>query len=397
LIYVSSGTLDLLPGRLAAVSGATIDMGTVHLNGAIPWASTGVPGATDNLVSGCNVNSDLSVIEIRGGNACLSTFNLYARNFTTTNIGISLPNATIRFWNDGQNSLFTSTFGGGLICFRLIIDKGANTLTFGSTGQGINITSASVEYVSGIVTQGSGAIVNFNNCTLNLNGAIFNSQVTCTNTSTLTSLLEVSGTLITAGTTRFQGTAGFRANLLNIATNTILEAGVTYSVYGNFTMIGTAATRRDLRSSQQAVFVGTANGTTLTRSSGTVPTVGMTLGGNLNTVIPTGLANLLPNRPVINGGIDPNFTLDLSVTPTTGTVSLIAGNKAILILENNSTSTQNVAYVTCQDIDSSPGKTILAFGSVNDNPGVALPNIYRTLNWGELVAPNINEVNTFLL
>jgi hypothetical protein len=396
LIYVSSGTLNLTLGRLAAASGATINMGNVHLNGANPWASIGVPGASDVLVSGCNILTDLSVILIAGNNTCLSTFNLYARNFSTVNLGTSLPNTTVLLWSDGQNSLFTSTFGGALTCFRLLIQKGANTLTLGNAGQAINITSTSVEYISGIVTQGSGAIVNFNNCTLNLNGVIFNSQVTCTNTNTLTSLLEVSGTLITAGTTRFTGTVGFRTNVLNIATNTILEAGTTYTVYGNFTMLGTLAARRDLRSNSQAVFIGTANGTTLTRSSGAVPTVGMTLGGNLNTSIPTGLANLLPNRPVINGGTDPNFTLDLAVTPTTGNVTLIAGNKSILILENNATSSQNVAYVTCQDIDSSAGKTILAFGSVNDNAGVALPNIYRTLNWGELVAQSVSTADTFI-
>jgi hypothetical protein len=390
LIYVNSGTLSLLGASLQLSPTATVNMGNVHLNGANAW------GATEGWTSGCSVLSDMSFINVNPGVGCTSTFNLYARNLSITNVSITVPNATVILWNDGQNSLITSTIGVTMTFFRLLIQKGANTVTFGNASQGIVIQNALVDYVSGIVTQGIGASITFNNCTLNLNGAIFNQTVTCQNTTTLTSLLEVSGTLITAGTTRFQGTAGFRTNILNIATNTVLEAGITYSVYGNLTMIGTAAARRDLRSSQQAVFVGTASGTTLTRSSGAVPTVGMTLGGNLNTAIPTGLGNLLPNRPVINGGVNPNFTLDLSVTPTTGNVTLIAGNKAILILENNPTSSQNVAYVTCQDIDSSAGKTILALGSVNDNAGVALPNIYRTLNWGELIAPNTREVDAFV-
>jgi hypothetical protein len=60
-----------------------------------------------------------------------------------------------------------------------------------------------------------------------------------------------------------------------------------------------------------------------------------------------------------------------------------AGFKAIFTLQSG--ATQNVAYTTTQDIDSSQGQTILSFGSNGDDlsSNVAL---FRTLNWGPLVA-----------
>ena len=386
LNYISGVLASFLDLQITGVG--SINMGTSQVGGASPWRSLTTFGVL-------TINSELSCRDIipQGGTFTASAVQRinFSRNITGAPNTQNLVNIELNCLNGFDTGTANSIINGVSGINRFIINKSPNTLFVNNA---ITFTNINVDYVSGFINQT--ANVTFNNCTLNLNGAIFNGQVTCTNTNTLISLLEVSGTLITGTSCRFAGTAGFRTNVLNISNNTILEAGITYSVYGNLTMIGTLAARRDLRSSQQAVFVGTANGTTLTRSSGAVPTVGMTLGGNLNTAIPTGLANLLPNRPVINGGSDPNFTLNLAVTPTTGTVTLIAGNKAILILENNPTSSQNVAYVTCQDIDSSAGKTILAFGSVNDSAGVALPNIYRTLNWGELIAPSISEGNAFI-
>ena len=385
LNYISGVLASFLDLQITGVG--SINMGTSQVGGVSPWRSILVFGTL-------TINSELSFRDITpaGGTFTASTVQRinFSRNITGAPNTQNLVNIELNCLNGFDTGTANSIINGVSGINRFIINKSSNTLFVNNA---ITFTNINVDYVSGIINQT--ANVTFNNCTLNLNGAIFNGQVTCTNTNTLISLLEVSGTLITGTSCRFAGTAGFRTNVLNISNNTILEAGITYSVYGNLTMIGTAAARRDLRSSQQAVFVGTASGTTLTRSSGAVPTVGMTLGGNLNTAIPTGLGNLLPNRPVINGGVNPNFTLDLSVTPTTGNVTLIAGNKAILILENS--GTQNVVYVTCQDIDSSTGNTILAFGSVNDNAGVTLPNIYRTLNWGELVAPRFSNVDTFIL
>ena len=107
---------------------------------------------------------------------------------------------------------------------------------------------------------------------------------------------------------------------------------------------------------------------------------------------PAGFAALFPNRPVVNGGTDPNFTIDLNVTPSVGPISMRAGYKAVFILENNGVATQNVAYTTCQDIDSSLGQPILSFASNNDDQTTNV-SLYRTINWGSLDPPPVQGRN----
>jgi hypothetical protein len=71
-----------------------------------------------------------------------------------------------------------------------------------------------------------------------------------------------------------------------------------------------------------------------------------------------------------------------------------AGFKAIFTLTNG-TGTQNVAYVTTQDIDSNNGQTILSFGSNADTTSVNTA-LFRTLNWASLVAPSSSSYFTFV-
>jgi hypothetical protein len=164
-----------------------------------------------------------------------------------------------------------------------------------------------------------------------------------------------------------------------------LQSGRTYRIQNSLTLIGTLAQRITLATTETSTFVGTIIGNSLTLTSGMPPTIGMKV-SQTSGQIPTGLANLLPNRPTIIGGTSPNFTIDLNVSPSINpAISLRAGNPAFFILENG--ATQNVLYTTTQDIDSSGGQTIYSGQSFNDNPDVVSPNLFRTINWGTLEPP----------
>jgi hypothetical protein len=135
---------------------------------------------------------------------------------------------------------------------------------------------------------------------------------------------------------------------------------------------------------------------TLNYLSGVSPSIGMTV-SQAGGVSPVGLIGLLPNRPVITGGVSPTFTISPSATATIGTsLAMRAGYKAKFILTNNGTSSQNVTYVATQDIDSSDGVTILVSGSNGDDINNSTIALFRTLNWGPLVAPSGSVYYTFV-
>jgi hypothetical protein len=85
--------------------------------------------------------------------------------------------------------------------------------------------------------------------------------------------------------------------------------------------------------------------------------------------------------------------MDLNVTPSTGSITMRAGFKAKLTLQAG--ASQEVAFVTTQDIDSSAGQTIYAFLSNTDSAATNV-NLFRTLNWGPLVAPSGSSFYTWV-
>jgi len=230
-----------------------------------------------------------------------------------------------------------------------------------------------------------------------------NLTLNTTTTITINNSLTITDTLTIQANTIFAGTHGFTTNnltcttaastitLQNINANPLAE----YRITGLLTLIGTLASRITLQAAGFATFTGTINPVgQLNIATGTAPSIGMTISQAANTS-PAGLIGLLPNRPVITGGSNPTFTISPSATQTLGSTSMRAGFKAKFILENNGVATQNVAYVTTQDIDSSDGQTILAFGSNNDDVSSNV-SLYRTLNWGPLIAPNGSAAYTFV-
>ena len=323
---------------------------TFFVGGNLNLSSTGINGT--------------ATIELTGSTNCSITAGVLQNNLTinkTTGTTITLPTA--------------------------------GTITWGANGR-------TLQYTSGTIVVSTSTLSIPNNLSVTINGMTLNNLTLGTSTTiTQNSLNTIQGVLTCNGTTTFQGTRGFTTATFNAQTggsvltfsNINANPLSEYRITSNLTIIGTALSRITLQSAGSATFTGTANGTTLTRSSGVAPSIGMVVSQATGTA-PTGFASLFPNRPVINGGTDPNFTLNLSVTPSTGSISMRAGYKAVFILENNGVATQNVAYTTTQDIDSSLGQPILSFASNNDDQTTNV-SLYRTINWGSLDPPPVQGRN----
>lgn len=345
------------------------------------------------------LNSDMYVTGGLGNGTTNSFINGTGRLYIGGNITPTQPiggTAIIEMYGATNANL-----AGGTLINSLIINKATSGTTVTLTGNLI-WGGASKELV---LTTGTFLPQNFgisvpNSLSVTISGMTFWNLTLGTSVILAQNALNTIQNLLTCnGTTTFTGTHGWTAarfsaqaaasvlTFQNINANPLAE----YRVTQNLTIIGTALSRITLQAAGSASFTGTANGTTLTRASGTVPSIGMTISQATGTA-PAGLLALFPSRPVINGGADPNFTLDLNVTPSTGSIAMRAGYKAVFILENNGVATQNVAYTTCQDIDSSLGQPIFSFASNNDDQATNV-SLFRTINWGPLDPPPVQGRN----
>jgi hypothetical protein len=357
---------------------------------SISFGAAGGQNVTIN--SDMYVTNGLSTSAVAG--AINGSFTMYVGGNVTPTAGIT-GTATIEL-----NGSTNSSISAGTIQNNLTINKDSGTtltltgnLTWGTTGR-------TLQYTSGTIVPGTTTVTIPNNASVTINGMTFYNLTLGTSTTiTQNTLNTIQNTLTCNGTTTFAGTSGFTTSTFNAQTaasiltfsNINANPLAEYRITGNLTIIGTALSRITLQSAGSAAFTGTANGTSLTRASGTVPSIGMVVSQATGTA-PTGFSALFPNRPVINGGSDPNFTLDLSVSPSTGSIAMRAGYKSVFILENNGVATQNVAYTFCQDIDSSLGQPILSFASNNDDQTTNV-SLFRTINWGSLDPPPVQGRN----
>jgi len=299
-----------------------------------------------------------------------------------------------------------ATIGNGTIQNNFIINKsgGANVtitgnLTLGANGRFLTMNTNTLFGSTLVGIVGTTFTIN------NASGSSFNDLTisTASSTITLNNQITVNGSLNLSGTTTFAGAYGFTCTnfsctvansaitLQNINANPLAQ----YVINGVLTLIGTLAQRITLQAADSAIFNGTITPVNqLNYISGTAPSIGMTVSQSTG-ISPTGLIGLLPNRPVITAGVSPTFTISPSATTTIGvSFAIRAGFKAIFTLTNG-TGTQNVAYVTTQDIDSNNGQTILSFGSNADTTSVNTA-LFRTLNWASLVAPSSSSYFTFV-
>lgn len=331
-----------------------------------------------------------------------------------------LGNATI------NNGTTTNSAGGtGYIVQPEIVLYGSAPCTFTCTNLNANVT---IDKVGGTVTNMSnfnygttvgapytfkldnGTFIHGPYITTITFSSIFNTpgvnwnNITVNNTVTLTinALLNITGSLLCSGSATFAGDYGFTTQnfTCTVALSTITLQNTTanplaeYIVNGVLTLLGTLASRITLQAAGSATFNGTINPVgQLNYLSGVIPAIGMTV-SQATLASP---AQLDPtNRPVITGGVSPTFT----ITPAAGaiigtTLSMRAGYKAKFTLTNG-TGSQNVAYTTTQDIDSNAGLTITSFGSYSDSIGQPSANLFRTLNWGPLIAPSGSVYYTFV-
>jgi hypothetical protein len=270
-------------------------------------------------------------------------------------------------------------------------------------------TPTTFTYTSGVVNFGLTTITMTvtGNCTivnpLSVGNFSFRNITVGSFTVTITNLLTVTGSLTSTGSSTFAGTHGFTCQnftcttpasiitLQNITANPLAE----YRVNGVLTILGTLANRVILQSAGFAAFNGTITPVgQLNYLSGTVPQVGMTL-SQATGFSPTQLNP--SNRSVITGGVSPTFTITPPANAIIGSsLAMRAGYKAKFTLTNNGTSSQNVTYAQTQDIDSSAGVTILSFGSNGDDVNNSTIALFRTLNWGPLVAPSGSVYYTFV-
>ena len=298
-------------------------------------------------------------------------------------------------WSAGsyQNNITINKSGAGSITL-------SGAITWGLAGRILQKTAGNINGGTSTVTipvSISVTISNmtFGNLTIGAGATIIQNQLNTINLS-----------LLLSGNTTFAGTHGFTTNGFNCTTAsaviTLQNADATYgsplaayNVTGPLILQGGSTTTRiTLQASGRAEFTGAialASPPTFSAMTTTAPTlgtirIGMTVSGR--SVIPAGLQPFITDRPVISSGSGLNWFINktLIANPVPAGTPLSAGFKAIFNLTNTGTNV-NVGLVTTQDIDSSGGKTILAALSNGDDTATNTA-LYRTLNWGPLIAPS---------
>jgi hypothetical protein len=377
-VLIGSRNVNLLPSSVI----------TLDMQGQVMGALTMGFNTTTTLLSDYRASSNVVVGSAAGSVVIINgAFTIFVGgNLTLQQIGAIQGSATIEI--TGTSNISSN---GTPLNLNLTFNSGSDTITlvsnlpFGSTG------TKTLKHLSGDFNPNGFKVTLYTGVVVETEGiSFYDVDIRPSAIIDLQEVLNVSNILNCLGSATFIGTRGFTvgtfvsqvaASVLtfqNINANPLAE----YRITNNLTIIGTALSRITLQSADSVSFVGTANNTTLTRASGTAPAIGMTVSQSTGTA-PTGLLSLFPNRPVINGGSDPNFTIDQTVIPSTGSISMRAGYKSVFILENNGVATQNVGYTTTQDIDSSLGQPILSFASNNDDKTTNV-SLFRTINWRAL-------------
>lgn len=355
-------------------------------------------GGQINLKSNLYVN-DLECLNSSGVGQIGGPYTLYVlRNFSVGNSGLTrvlAPNVRLEGplnANFTCNNLFGNVVinksGGAVVTVTQNFTYGYSTpTTFTYTAGQVNFGATTMTIAGGctIISPSSVGNFSFNNVTVNA-GIAYGMQNT----------MRILGTLLCNGSATFTGTHGWTTNVFTCSTanstltfqNINANPNAEYITTASLNIIGTSTQRITLQAAGSASFNGTITPVgQLNVTSGTAPTVGMTISQATNQS-PAGLIGLLPNRPVITGGGPSAFTISPSATQViTSIFAMRAGFKAKFTLLNNGTATQNVAYATTQDIDSDNGQTIFAFGSNRDDVSTNV-SLFRTLNWGPLIAPS---------
>ena len=364
-------------------------------------------GSCQNLTIGGIVGVGGTTLTGVGSNLTLTVLNTLA-NANGNTFGV--VNATLIFGGSGTGT-WSST--GGAFNMDTRIQKTGGAVVNVTTNIGWVASSRTLELLTStifgstvftIITIGGGITANIINTSNSTFGDLIlgaNLQLTI-NTANLraNNTLTVNGGTPTG--TNFLGNRGFVTNNFSSSGAHILTfaQGITYTINGAFTLIGTSPTSRlSLQSSYRKDFTGTINNNVLTLSSGTSLELGTRI-SQRSGLVPTQLAALYagpyPYRPVItnNPGLTAfNITPPLTTPIGPTAIALAGGRPAYITL--GPAATQNVLWVTTQDIDSFYGNPVFPSSSPPDTAGEPAPNLYRTVNWGLLAAPGLPLARTF--
>jgi len=392
-------TITMAPGKRIILNGNRVQAG-----------NTGLYAIGANANTSINTNTAGIEISITGtGNRVLTGGGTLFQGAT---VQINMSSGTCRIGAvPGVTSLLAGintiwTFGAASL--------GLNNSTLIKTPSSVTVDGTHLTLSVGGVTGSTLSINGLTGGTLSVSGAggltivqpTFFQTATVQNFGGITinapTLFEnlTSTATLAGGNTRFAGTQGWTATNYTVSANsgvgTVLKAGLTYTVNGVFTMQGiSAGSRAGLFSDTRVDFTGSITGGILTLPTGTAIAPGSIV-SQRSGQIPLGLAQLLPNRPVITGSFG---TATYSISPPLATpvgptaIALSAGKPAYLTF--GPASTRNVLWATTQDINSQYGNPVFALDSFNDTSGQTSPSLYRTVNWGPLQAPGLPLARTF--
>jgi hypothetical protein len=391
----------LVNGSINLILSSNANTSSIISNG-VNWGNVYIFSNTTTLTDDMNINN----LEFSNNFAVLNGNNLRINGNINLGAGGQVLTGTtvIQIIGTG-NQTWTTANNIARIGNSMNINKTSGTFTLNAANIAYGTATAVLTYTQGTVVPSTSTFVTQAGVTFNITASGFslNNWTSVAGTYTInTNPLIVNGNLLLTGTTTFAGTAGWTTTNFThsgAATTCTLKSGNTYTVNGVLTMIGTAASRAILQSSDAvavtASIASLSNQLVVTAGTLTAPAAGYVL-GSTSTALPIALNNLLPVRPTIASGAASPYTLVSAIGATAlASGSYTLGNKAILTVTNGTGST-NVAYVTTRDIDSNGGITVLAFSSYSDAIGQPSANIFRTLNWGTLVAPSGSVYYTFV-
>ena len=419
--FLFSGTLNLLGTSIVSVYSATGHTLSLRSGAVINTNNTatgaGLPGGTQILWG--NITST----QTGSTTVTISQPIIVQNNFTSTSITTSFicngskisVQGTLNCFNlSGTSDIELDGTGAGTWGSATQVNTIQNNLTVNKTG-GASVSilgsitwgaaSKTLSRTAGNITPGASTItIPIVSVTIN-NFIFWNLTIGSGATVAQNTLNTIQSNLVLSGNATFTGAAGWTTNNFThggAGFTCTLQAGTTYTVNGLFTMVGTAASRARLQSNDVAsvtVSIGASPSLLMNVTAGTIPNpaAGYVLGSTaFSTALPPALNNILPDRPTILSGSSSPYTL---VNPIGGTALTSyagqVGKKAFFNVTNGTGST-SVIYAETRDIDSNGGITILAVSSYSDAIGNPSANLFRTLNWGPLIAPSGSVYYTFV-
>lgn len=401
--------------RLVATGTVTFNLGNL----VIPALTAAVGGVIINPAQDINITGTINL----STTSQISAGNVFATSLTMS--GVMTASAGVLTLNGTGIWSGSSSFKNNLI----INTSGTLTIS-GSVG----FETGTLTYMAGAVTTTGSTLSLILGCTLNTGGMSWNSITMFNPTVTITSDLNLNGTLTISNTTvTINGLFNINTKSLTMTTASSGTASIVLNGTGTWSGSGAIGNNLTINSGGIVTISGSVNfgasGKTLTYTAGTVVTTGSTLNNNtactLNTAgiswnnFTANIQGTITNNSLLTisgtltyastavgvtfGGtagwicgtftctvaniqhaftVGNTYTITSAFTITAATnaaritlVSSSAGTKVRFILSLG--ATQNVGFVNATDLDSNAGQTIYSFNGV----------ITTTFNWQTLTYP----------